>query len=282
VWSAIAGVISGLYMLLEAAAATSDGAKAALANYIKFCGTLVKKALAVVGWDPKDGDGHSTNLLRGTVIGLLDVFCSSDAEVLAEARRRYDAHWTDKTHKILPSEYKTTVFKMVLKSGGAKEYDEILKSYYSTEDNGEKKFALSSLGASPSTELKLKTLDWAVKSGDVKMQDFFYAIGSVASSFEGTHIAWAYFKDNLSYIKEKLSKASPSLMDATIGSSVGRSCTLESADEIQAFFSANPLPSSERRITQLLEGMRSNGAMLNVLIKSELVTPEYWNLGAQF
>jgi hypothetical protein len=43
--------------------------------------------------------------------------------------------------------------------------------------------------------LKLRTLDWAVKSGDVKTQDFFYPIGGVASSAQGTTLAWKYFRD---------------------------------------------------------------------------------------
>jgi hypothetical protein len=50
-----------------------------------------------------------------------------------------------------------------------------------SEDNAERKFAMHSLGAASSRELKLRTLDWAVKSGDVKLQDFFYPIKAVAS-----------------------------------------------------------------------------------------------------
>jgi hypothetical protein len=48
--------------------------------------------------------------------------------------------------------------------------------------------------------LKLATLDWAVKSGDVKLQDFFYPIGAVAQSAQGAELAWKYFKDvNIAY-----------------------------------------------------------------------------------
>jgi hypothetical protein len=69
-------------------------------------------------------------------------------------------------------------------------------------------------------------------------------------------------------------------MDATVGSSVGHFCTLEQAQEVEDFFKANPLKNSERRITQLLEGMRSNGAMLNRLQESSLVKPSFWTLDA--
>ena len=42
--------------------------------------------------------------------------------------------------------------------------------------------------------LKQRTLDWTVKSGDVKLQDFFYPIGPVAGSLVGSALAWDYFQ----------------------------------------------------------------------------------------
>ena len=56
-----------------------------------------------------------------------------------------------------------------------------------------------SLGATSIPSLKLATLDWAVKSGDVKLQDFFYPIGSVAGSPEGCALAWTYFQEVRSF-----------------------------------------------------------------------------------
>jgi aminopeptidase N len=276
VWTAVGGVLGGLHVLLEAAKDSSPDAEAAFANYVAFGGKLVKKALLMVGWDAKEGEGHSVKLLRSTVVGLLDVFCCSDEEVLAESRRRYAAHWSDASHTVLPGEYKSTVFRIVLKNGGDKEYEEILKSFYDTDDNAEKKYALVTLGATPSAALRARTLDWAVRSGEVKLQDFFYCIGSVAGSADGCRTAWEYYKANFAFIKDKLSKASGSLMDATIGSSVIRFCTLEQADEIEAFFKANPVKSSERRVTQILEGIRSNGAMLKRILASDLIKPSFW------
>ncbi len=137
---------------------------------------------------------------------------------------------------------------------------------------------MNSLGAAVSPELQLRTLDWAVKSGDVKLQDFFYPIGSVSSSVEGCAVAWNYFRENLVFIKEKLSKASPSLMDAVIVNSVNKFCTQERAAEIEEFFAANPIPSSERRIGQVVENIRNTGSMLNRFRDSALVNPSFWGI----
>ena len=51
------------------------------------------------------------------------------------------------------------------------------------------------LGATRDRALKARTLDWAVKSGQVKMQDTFYPIGSVAGNVEGADMAWQYYQE---------------------------------------------------------------------------------------
>jgi hypothetical protein len=54
---------------------------------------------------------------------------------------------------------------------------------------------MSTLGASRDAGLKQRTLDWALKSGQVKMQDTFYPIGSVTGTVEGAEMAWKYFQE---------------------------------------------------------------------------------------
>ena len=55
------------------------------------------------------------------------------------ARRRFDLHFTEPS--VLPAEYKTTVYKIVLCNGGQNEYDRVKATYYATEDNIERKYA---------------------------------------------------------------------------------------------------------------------------------------------
>jgi hypothetical protein len=51
------------------------------------------------------------------------------------------------------------------------------------------------LGATKDDALKLRTLDWALKSGEVKSQDTFYPLGSVACNAAGAEMVWQYFQD---------------------------------------------------------------------------------------
>lgn len=270
VWTAIDGVMSGLSVMMEEIGGEPNNLFRAMA------GRMVKKALDTVGWDAMPSDGHVEKLLRTTIIALLDVFCNEDADVVAEARRRYDGHWEDAS--LLPSDYKTTVYKLILKtSTGTEDYEKILATFYSTDDNAERKYAMHSLGASKSKALKLRTLDWAVKSGDVKLQDFFYPIGAVSSNKEGSALAWAYFKEHAELIKGMLAKASPSLMDGVIVSCIRGFSTVDDAADIEAYFATNPIPSSERRIGQAVESIRSNGKFLLAVKQSQLASPAFWS-----
>jgi puromycin-sensitive aminopeptidase len=269
VWAALAGVLRALHSVLEEVGGEPFRAFCALGA------SMVKATLSNVSWSARDQDSHTDKLLRATVVGLLPVFCDEDEEVLADAHRLYEQHWDDAS--VLSSDFKATVYKLALKRGGVADYDKILASFYATDDNALRKVPMQALGSAPSKELKIRTLDWAVKSGDVKLQDFFYAIGGVSQSGkEGAQVAFDYFKENLEHIRGMLSKASPSLMDAVIVYSCGSFTTLERAAELESFFEANPFPSSKRRIENMLENMRNAGAMLEKVKASPLAQDSFW------
>jgi hypothetical protein len=120
-------------------------------------------------------------------------------------------------------------------------------------------------------------MEWSI-SGDIKLQDFFYAMGSVGRSKRiGREIAWKFYQDNFGKIKSMIANASSSLMDACIVMCAGGFCTYQKADEIDAFFATNPVPSSTRKIAQLTEGMRANAKFLDLILVSELSSEEFWN-----
>ena len=65
-------------------------------------------------------------------------------------------------------------------------------------------------------------------------------------------------------------------MDATIVNSINRFCTIDRANEVELFFQVNPLPSSERRISQSIEVIRTNSQMLEMIKVSKLSDEKYW------
>lgn len=87
VWVAIDAALRGLNNMMEVIGGD------AFAAFKAFGATIVKKGLTHVGWDVRPSDGHTEKLFRSTVIGLLEVFCGSDEDIVTECRRRFDEHW---------------------------------------------------------------------------------------------------------------------------------------------------------------------------------------------
>jgi len=270
-WDAVTSALVGLD-------AVCSGDEKMNASFQKFAKKLLTSITAKVGWEFSTSDPHQQSLLRSMIIGVAGRFSYDDPAVAAEAKKRFDAFQEDHHNtKMLPSDIRSTVFKIVLKNGGEAEYNQV-KAYFSkADDNAERKHVLSTLGATPDTKLKLATMDWSC-SGEIKIQDFFYLMGSVGGSGkEGREISWKYYKDNLDVIKKLLGQASPSLMNACIVMCAGSFCSAEMADEIEKFFEENPLPQSSRRISQLTESIRANSKFLSLLQASSLSKDEFWS-----
>jgi len=242
-----------------------------------FASSLILPAFSTVGWEPQPTDGHLTKLLRATLVGLLARFSANDPAVVAEAKRRYDIWLVDPTNSAnLPSEYKVAVWKIILQNGDEKEFNEVLAYYENAELASEKQSVLTSMGFISSAHLKKKVLEWTM-SDKVKIQDFFYPMGSVAqSNGSGLNISWEFFQSQLPAIKEKLKTATPMLMDAVILFCCSGFSTDEKAEEIQAFFEANPLPNNTRKISNLIETVRVNAAFLNRLKSSDVNQDAFW------
>ena len=270
VWQGLSEVLGGLKTITQDDDAMNT-------NFIKFAQKIVIQLKDKVGWEKQSGDGHLTVLLRSIMTGLLAKFCCDDSAVINEAKTRFSKFQEDPSDmQNLPSDMRSSVFTIVLKNGGEKEWNDVKTYFYTATDQAEKKFVLATLGATNSAKLKLNTLEWAV-SGEVKLQDFFYPMGSVGhSSRNGAEISWQFFQENFEVIKGMIGKGSSSLMDACVVNCAGGFCSESKADEINTFFEANPLPSSARKIAQCVEGMRTNAKFFDRLKNSTLSTESFW------
>lgn len=170
VWDAISSVLVSFDKVLLSNQELSD-------TYRKFSALMIEPLANKLGWDAKENDCHQTKMLRQTLIGLLARF-SKNPDVVAEARSRFEAVLADPSDvKTCPSDYRTSVYALVLKTGGRKEYEQLLKLYEELDNNADRKQVLGAIGRGSTVELKRAALDWAT-SGAVKLQDFFYPISS--------------------------------------------------------------------------------------------------------
>jgi len=167
VWEGIAEVLGGLDTILSDNEEMSEMLQS-------FAKVIVVNLMKKIGWESQPTDGHLTTLLRGIMVGLVSTFAYDDEAVVKEARTRFAAFQKDPNDvQSLPSDMRTQVFKIVLKNGGEKEYNDVKSYFYTADNNAEKKHVLGSLGNIPDPALKLATLEWST-SGEIKLQDFFY------------------------------------------------------------------------------------------------------------
>jgi hypothetical protein len=262
--------VVGLSKLLTAAPALHDA-------FLPFGRSLLMPAFARLGWDARSDDGHLTRKLRGELVSALPSLCASDAEVQAEARRRYDAYLVDKSpnkeegKKLVPPEIAASVFKLVVSAGGEKEYEDMVSLFETLELNDDKKQALFGVGAASSPELRKRALDYAL-SGSVKLQDFFYVMRIMhGASPEGMAATWEHFVGKLDRYLEMLKTASASLMDACIGGACSGFASKEKLEEVSSFFASHEADFSknQRTIKQTLEAMKTNTAYLDLIKASD-------------
>jgi hypothetical protein len=120
--------------------------------------------------------------------------------VQAEAKDRFASlvGSESKSSDALPSDYKAPVYKIVLAEGGQEEYDQLmgLYEYYDGLDSAAERASIyAAAGAPTDLSLKRQTLLWALN--DLKLQDFFYPMRSVAASDRaGADLAWTFYQEN--------------------------------------------------------------------------------------
>lgn len=284
VWDAISQVLLGLQRLLMGGA-PEDLHK----RYLAFVEDFVWRGWQATdpGWAARPTDGHTDGLLRGLLMKLVSRFAAGPSW-LAEARRRFDRYVEDPHANAaeLPDEYRVPVFQAVLQRGGAKEHAQLMATFKKLTTSIDQKHVFMSVGFTPDTKLKAETLRWSI-SGEVKIQDFFYPMGSVSgSSRAGLDMMWEFVKTEFDAIHGMVKSATPSIMDAVIHNGTSGYCSEEKAEEVEKFFETHPLPQNKRTISQVLEEIRSNSKFMARALATELAKPAFWDelrsaLGAQ-
>lgn len=114
VFSQIAGVYSGIDGLYE-------GMPAERAAFRKLAIAKLRPLLAKIGWTAQAGEADSVAILRGQLIGTLGGL--GDADVVAEATRRFNADKTDPS--AIPGNLRRTILGVVARHADAATWDNI-------------------------------------------------------------------------------------------------------------------------------------------------------------
>tara|TARA_Y100000389_G_scaffold174968_1_gene185345 strand:+ start:10669 stop:13350 length:2682 start_codon:yes stop_codon:yes gene_type:complete len=232
-------------------------------SFQEIATNIVDKGLQTIGWNAKFNESHLSETMRGLVIGLGVHFGDYSENALKIFKSNN-----------IPNVYRTSVYKMALKSTEYELTYKKLRQMFIEEINNAKQIEiLTAIGYVKSSKLKQDVLEWAI-SGDIRLQDFFYPIGSVARSSKiGQVIAWEFFVENFDRIHKMLEAASPSLMGTLVTYCCGGFNTFEKANMAEQFFNEkrSKLKKSWMKVEQNLETIRTNAKFLELLEVSDLV-----------
>jgi aminopeptidase N len=133
VWKSLQAVFSGMKQGMETVSPEANAA------FDSFCKKIVMKALSSVGWHHLPGEEDSRKEVRAIVISLAASFCADDTLVVEKARELFDAYMSSKDAAVLPSDFRGAVYRIVLLSGGQREFDTIMQQYNDATDDETKR-----------------------------------------------------------------------------------------------------------------------------------------------
>jgi len=210
-----------------------------------------------LGWEFSEDEDHILSQFKSLMFGSAGL--AGDKKIQAAAKEMFSKFLEGDFSAIHPN-LRSSVFAMVLRDGGVKEWDAILARYHTAPTADEKNTCLRSLGRARSPELIKKTLDLAL-SGEVKMQDIYMPIGGLGTTSEGIEKRWAWMCANWDELVKKLP---PSM---TMLSSVVSICSAGFTSEsqirkVEDFFQNKDQKGFDRSLQQSLDSIRAKANWL--------------------
>jgi puromycin-sensitive aminopeptidase len=216
-----------------------------------FARSIFKPIGDHIGWDPTPNEGHRDALLRSTALSQLGHF--EDEDTLAEAARRFKRYIDDPAN--VTPDTRAVVFAMAAKRGDRSTYD-LMWDLEKAETLHEQKIRfLYALCSYTQPDLLQETLERSLGS-EVRSQDTIRGVSAVASNRHGLDIAWDFVKDNWAEFDRRYGEGGFGLMHLV--SLTSMFTTEERREDVQRFFTDNPVPGAERAVRQSLERMSLN------------------------
>ena len=204
-----------------------------------------------IGWDAAPNEGHRDALLRSTALSELGHF--EDEDTLAEASRRFERYVEDPAN--VNPDTRAVVFAMAAQRGSRASYD-LMWDLEKAETLHEQKIRfLYALCSYTQPDLLKETLERSL-GPEVRSQDTIRGVSAVAGNRHGLDIAWEFVKDNWAEFDRRYGEGGFGLMHLV--SLTSMFTTEERREDVQRFFTDNPVPGAERAVRQSLERMSLN------------------------
>ncbi|KAJ8903626.1 hypothetical protein NDN08_004728 [Rhodosorus marinus] len=201
-----------------------------------------------VGWEAKPGESHIQSLLRSQVLGSLIEF--EHEGTMSEAVARFKSFVSGEA-ELLP-DLRLPCYFAAVEVLGKEGYDAVMQIYKETDLNEEMVRCMRALGAIPDVGVLEETLQWAL--AEVKAQDIYVVINSVAKNRRGKDLAWEFLQKEWENFVERFGKGSH--FNTRMMGSCTEFSSEEKAVEVEKFFASATIVGATRTLEQCLESIR--------------------------
>ncbi|KAE9581094.1 Aminopeptidase 2 [Colletotrichum fructicola] len=218
----------------------------------EFQRNIVSGMAHKLGWKFSSADGHVEQQYKALMFGAAGM--AGDEKVLAAAREMFEKFAAGDRTAIHPN-IRSSAFSIVLKYGGEKEYDAVLKYYETAETSDERNSALRTLGQARDPKLRQRTLDMLL-SGKIRDQDVYIPIGSLRSSKSGIEALFDWMQTRWDEIYTKF-PAQSSMIGSIVSYCTSGLTKQEQLDQVDKFFAAKDKKGYVRALSQSTDSIKA-------------------------
>lgn len=184
-----------------------------------------------LGWEFSEKDGHIQQQFKALMFGSAGA--ANDQKVIDAAKDMFN-RFAAGDHSAIHPNLRGSIFNIVLRNGGEREYNIILDRFRNAPTSDEKNTALRSLGSAEDPALIKRTLSLAL-GDEVKSQDIYMPLAGLRSSAEGINQRWNWLKDNWPEIYKRLPPGL-SMLGSVVQICSASFSTEEQYKEVEQFF----------------------------------------------
>lgn len=222
-------------------------------KYNTYALSLFEPMIDKVGWKVKNGEDVSTTFLRSLILSHAGFY--GDKKIVKDAQLK----WKNRKIENINADIRSVVYNTVARNGDTILWEEIRKSYESTEMQEEKNRYLVALAQFKQKDLIKKTLTYLM-SKNVRSQDAPHIINAVWANPQARDLVWKFVKENWDTILKTYGEGGHFL--SRLLPRLGNHTNTKDAIDAKKFFKKNPAPGAERTLLQVYERIYSNSAWL--------------------
>ncbi|KAH6793241.1 aminopeptidase M1 [Perilla frutescens var. hirtella] len=218
----------------------------------QFFISLLQPHAEKLGWDAVPGESQLDALKREQVLTALANL--DDPQTKEEAINRFKAYLEDRNTSLLPVNTRKAAYVAVMRNTSSADktgLQWLQKLYREVDAVQEKARILRCIASCPDPVIISEILEF-VFTDEVPQQDIVYVLPAI--SWEGRATAWTWLKANWELIVKKWGKEM--LLTSFIRNTITPFCSDDMANEAEAFFGRDPLPSIAQNLKRSLEIVR--------------------------